>query len=86
MFRKLLLSGVLSVATLGGLGMTVPAADAHPPIYRHEHEHEVRFEVLCWRYGHWDNFGTFRDRFEADRFANMLRHQGFGVRIEMDRC
>jgi hypothetical protein len=83
MFRKLLLSAVLTASSLTGLGMTAPAADAHPPVVRYHHEE--RFVVLVRHYGHWDPYGTYRERCDADRAAERLRDRGFDVRIEFER-
>ncbi len=74
MFRKMILSAVLATATLTGFAAS--NADAHPPVEFHH-----RFEVLV-RCGYgWENRGTFGDRFEAERRAEHLRHEGFRVEI-----
>jgi cell division septation protein DedD len=75
MFRKLILSAVLAGATLVGLDATAATADAAPLAYHR------RFEVLAERHGHWANRGSFRNRWEAERVANRLRHEGFRVQI-----
>jgi hypothetical protein len=83
MFRKLLLSAVLTTATLTGFSMTPLAADASPApdhYYRHE-----RFRVVFRHNGYWSTFGTYDRRWEADRAAEHLRHDGFEVHIEMER-
>ena len=63
-------------------------ARANPPIYRQDawrHSHGyVRFEVLYRHGGHWDCFGTYHDRNDAERAAWSLRRQGHDVRIERE--
>src|SRR4051794_12364771 len=81
MIRKLILSAVLSAAALTELTTTPGAADANPPVGQH---HRGRFEVQVLRRHHWDCYGTYRDRDDARRAAQRLRHQGFQVRIERD--
>jgi hypothetical protein len=75
MFRKLILSAVMATATVTGLALTPTVADAHPPVVCH------RFEVLVLRGHRWENRGTFCDRFEAERVAHRLRHEGFRVDV-----
>jgi len=81
MFRKLILSAVMSTATLTGFAAS--NADAHPVEYYHHHH---RFEVVVWhRYG-WYRYGreqrgVFYDRYEAERHAEHLRHEGFRAEI-----
>lgn len=78
MIRKILLSTVAATGLVGGLALTPATADAHPPAERYHH----RVEVL-YRRGHhgWQVYGTYRDRFEADRAADHLRHRGFAVEV-----
>jgi len=80
MLRKLILSAVVAAGTLTGLALTPTIADAHPPADFHHH----RFEVLVWRGHGWENRGRYRDRFDAQRAARHLRHEGF--RVEIREC
>ena len=73
MFRKLLLSAVLATATLTGFAAT--NAEARPPVYHH------RFEVIVECGHRWENRGSFGNRFEAERVAERLRHEGFRVQV-----
>lgn len=76
MFRRIMLSAIVGTGLATGLTMTPATADAHPPV-----EYHHRFEVLV-RCGHaWENRGFYRDRFEADRAAHRLRHEGFVVEV-----
>jgi hypothetical protein len=75
MFRKMILSAVLATGALAGLAATAPNADAA------EGRWHRRFEVLAERRGCWENRGTYRDRYEAERVAERLRHEGFRVQI-----
>ena len=75
MFRKLILSAVLATGTVAGLTATASTADAAP------FGHYRRFEVLVERGHCWENRGTFRDRFEAERVAQHLRREGFRVQV-----
>jgi transposase len=75
MFRKLILCAVLATGTLTALTATAAPADAAPLAFHR------RFEVLAERRGCWENRGTFRDRFDAERTAERLRHEGFRVQI-----
>jgi hypothetical protein len=81
MFRKLLLSAVLAAGTLSGLAVTTNVATAHEPAGRYEHG---RFEVRYLCRGHWDCYGSYRDRDDAERAAFRLRHDGYAVRIERE--
>jgi hypothetical protein len=75
MIRKLILSAVLATGTITGLTTSAQTADARPPVFRH------RFEVLV-EYGHrWEPRGSYATRFEAERTARHLRHEGFRVEI-----
>ena len=79
MFRKLILSAVLTAGTVTGLTATPATADARPPAAFHHH-----FEVLV-HCGHgWEVRGSYRDRWEAERAAQHLRHEGF--RVEIREC
>ncbi|HYT89035.1 MAG TPA: hypothetical protein VEL76_10025 [Gemmataceae bacterium] len=85
MLRKLLLSAVLATGAFTSLAVT---ADAQPPSFRHDHRdrHDrVRFEVMYRHHNHWDCYGTYGDRDDAQRAARHLRQRGFQVRIEVER-
>ncbi len=84
MFRQLILSAVLTTATLTGLALTPAAADARPPVEYHRHDRHGRFEVFYLECGRWENYGGYRDRDDAERAAHQLRHRGYAVKIE--RC
>ena len=75
MFRKLILSAVLATGTLTGLAATSSTADAAPLGFHR------RFEVRVERRGCWEIRGTYRDRYDAERAARHLRHEGFRVEI-----
>ena len=80
MLRKLLLTAALAIGTFTTLGFTPGIAEARPPIHR-GFDH-ARFEVLVFRHGCWDCYGKYSDRYEAERAARHLRHDGFRVKIE----
>jgi len=80
MLRKLLLTAALAAGTFTTLGFTPATAEARPPLHRDFHH--AQFEVLIFRRGCWDNYGKYHERFEAERAANHLRHEGFRVKIE----
>ncbi len=82
MFRKLLLTAVLTAGTLTGITLTPATADAHPPVEHERHDRHHRFDVIYLHCGHWENYGTYRDRDDAERAAHQLRHRGYDVRIE----
>ena len=69
MFRKLLLSTVLTVGTLTGLAVAASPADAHQPVRQVRHGVEVIYR--CGR--GWDVYGRYVNRIEAvdrlDRFG-----------------
>jgi hypothetical protein len=75
MFRKLILSAVLATGAVAGLTATAATADAAP------FGHYRRFEVLVECGHRWENRGTFRNRGEAERVAERLRHEGFRVQV-----
>jgi len=77
MFRKILLSAVAVTGLAAGLTLTPATADAAPPAERHGH----RFEVVYRRGHHWQTYGTYPNRWEADRAAEHLRHRGFFVEV-----
>jgi len=83
MFRRLVLSGV----AVAGLAAIPAAAEAHPPeFYHHDAEYyhaSRRFEVVYRCGGHWDVYGSFRDRHDADRAAHRLQ---FRVRVRSVAC
>lgn len=78
MFRRILTATTLTAATLTGLAVPT-VAEAHPPIVR-----DSRFEVLV-REGHrhhgWRVYGSYCNRWEADRAAEQLRCRGFQVMV-----
>jgi hypothetical protein len=76
MFRKLILSAVVSTATLAGFA--APDASAHERV---DYHHYRRFEVVVWERHGWENRGVFDERWEAERRAEHLRHEGFRVEI-----
>ncbi|VTT98824.1 unnamed protein product [Gemmataceae bacterium] len=89
MIRKLILSAVLATGAVAGV--TANTANAAPPI-GHDHDHDrdrdrrnVRFEVQVRHRGHWDTYGTYRDRDDAQRVVRMLERQGRDARIEVER-
>jgi len=87
MIRKLILSAVLATGAVA----TANTATAAPPI-GHDHDHDrdrdhrnVRFEVQVRHRGHWDTYGTYRDRDDAQRVVRMLERRGQDARIEVER-
>jgi hypothetical protein len=74
MIRKLILSAVLAAGAVAGLTATPASADAAD-------FHHRRFEVLVERGHRWENRGTYQNRFDAERAARRLRHEGFRVEI-----
>ncbi|MBO0698132.1 MAG: hypothetical protein J2P46_07045 [Zavarzinella sp.] len=83
MFRKLVLSAVLTTGAVTGLAFTPATADAHPPVVVVAPPHEpcVRFEVRVLRHGCWEVYDAYRDRDDARRAASRLRHHGLAVEI-----
>jgi hypothetical protein len=77
MIRKLILSAVLATGTVTGLTATAGTADAHPPVDYHRH----RFEVIVECGHRWEPRGTYFSRYEAQRAARHLRHEGLRVQI-----
>ena len=77
MFRKLILSAVMATGTVTGLALTPTPAEANSPVGYRQHQ----FEVLVHRGYRWEKRGVFHNRFEAERVANRLRHEGFRVDI-----
>ncbi len=90
MIRKLFLSALVAITAVSGLSITPLAADANPPMHRHDsfdrrdRRGHMHFEVLYRHRNHWDSYGTYHDRDDAERAAHRLRRQGFEVRIERD--
>jgi hypothetical protein len=83
MLRKLILSVVLGAGALTGLALTPATAEARPPWTEYRrHDRRDRFEVLYRHRNHWDRYGTYRDRDDAERAARHLRHRGYDVRIQ----
>ena len=93
MIRKMILSAVIATGAVTGMTLTPSAANAAPPI-GHDHDrdrdrdhdrHGVRFEVQVRHRGHWDSYGTYRDRDDARRVAWRLERMGYDTRIEVER-
>ncbi|VTR92198.1 unnamed protein product [Gemmata massiliana] len=83
MIRKIILSAVIATATVAGLTATPSTVEAASPgVFD---RHGVRFEVQVRHRGHWDTYGTYRDRDEARRVVRMLERQGKDARIEVER-
>ena len=89
MIRKLILSAVLATGTIAGVTGTSATAEAAPPAGfdrdRDHDRHNVRFEVQVRHRGHWDTYGTYRDRDDAQWVVRMLERQGRDARIEVER-
>jgi hypothetical protein len=87
MIRRLILTAVLATGAIGGL--TANAADAALPVgHDRDRDHDlrnVRFEVQVRHRGHWDTYGTYRDRDDAQRVVRMLERRGQDARIEVER-
>ncbi len=85
MFRRFIMAGV----AVTGLAAIPAAAEAHPPeFYHHEASYHLqrRFEVVYRCGGHWDVYGSFRDRDDAQRAAHRLEHRGYDVRVRSIAC
>ena len=84
MIRKLILSAVLATGTVAGVATT---ANAAPDVFdRSDRDRRnARFEVQVRHRGHWDTYGTYRNRDEAQRVVRMLERQGKNARIEVER-
>lgn len=89
MLRQLILSAVVATGAVAGVTATPSVADAAPPVGhdydRDYHRRGVRYEVLVRHHGHWDVYGTYRDREDAWRVVRMLERQGRDARIEVER-
>jgi hypothetical protein len=91
MIRKLILSAVIATGAVAGLTMSPATAEAAPPIgHDRDRDHDrdrrnVRFEVQVRHRGHWDTYGTYRDRDDAQRVVRMLERRGQDARIEVER-
>ena len=85
MIRKLILSAVLATGTVAGSAATSGTADAASPVGFDRDRHNVRFEVQVRHRGHWDTYGTYRDREQARRVVRMLERQGQDAKIEVER-
>lgn len=92
MIRKLILGAVAAVAVgfgaqaatageplRGPVGGPV-AAGFVPPGHGH-HDHD--YIVLVRHRGHWDRYGRYETRFEAERAVRRLERDGRHVRIEV---
>ncbi len=85
MFRRF----VMSAVAVAGVAAIPVAAEAHPPeFYHHEVVHHLagRFEVIYRCGGHWDIYGSFRDREDAQRAAHRLECRGYDTRIRRAAC
>ncbi|AMV24199.1 hypothetical protein VT84_07365 [Gemmata sp. SH-PL17] len=82
MIRKLILSAVLATGAVAGVASTATAA---PDVFDRHDRRNVRFEVQVRHRGHWDTYGTYRDRDDAQRVVRMLERQGKDARIEVER-
>jgi hypothetical protein len=81
MFRNLILSGTVAVATIAGLTITPTSADAHERHGRHENRHFTRFEVIVRNRGCWEVQKTYASRHDAMCEAVRLRHCGSVVEV-----
>jgi hypothetical protein len=83
MFRKLILSAMLTTGAVTDPALTPATADAHPPmvVVPPTHFHHVRFEVLVLRHGCWEVYDVYRDRDDARRAAWRLRHCGLAAEV-----
>jgi hypothetical protein len=82
MFRKLILSAVLTTGAVTGLALTPATADAHVPVVVvPPPHHHARFEVLVLRHGCWEVYDVYWDRDDARRAAWHLRHRGLAVEV-----
>lgn len=54
-----------------------PVVTYRPPYYFRT------YEVLYRHHHHWHNYGTYRDRYDAERAARHLRWNGYDVRVEV---
>ena len=92
MIRTLILGAVTAAAVaLGGqaataqephrgpFGPTGPGGYYPQPQPRHHHH----YAVLVHHRGHWDEYGEFETRCEAERVADRLEDRGHCVRIEV---
>ncbi|AWM39294.1 hypothetical protein GobsT_24030 [Gemmata obscuriglobus] len=82
MIRKLILSAVLAAGATAGVAST---ANAAPDVFDRHDRRDVRFEVKVRHHGHWDTYGTYRDRDDAQRVVRMLERRGQDARIEVER-
>jgi hypothetical protein len=81
---------IMSAVAVAGVAAIPAAAEAHPPEFYHHDAHyhmQRRFEVVYRCGGHWDVYGSFRDRGEADRAAHALQCRGYSqVRVRFVEC
>ncbi|HEY1188364.1 MAG TPA: hypothetical protein VGE74_11950 [Gemmata sp.] len=93
MIRKIVMGAVTALAIgfggasatagepVGGpLGGPIGGPGGFVPPHRH-HDHD--YVVYVRHHGHWDRHGRYETRFEAERVARHLEHQGRHVRIEV---
>ena len=80
-------SGLSAVLATGGFTGLAATANAAPDVFdRHDRDRcHVRFEVQVRHRGHWDTYGTYRDRDDAQRVVRMLERQGKDARIDVER-
>ncbi len=89
MIRKLILGAVAAVAIgFGGQAATAhepqrgPGGGNFPPAHGHQvHDHD--YVVLVRHAGHWDRYGRYETRREAERVALRLEDRGHRVRVEV---
>jgi hypothetical protein len=77
MIRKVILASVTGVGLALPFAFATPA-EAHPPVVVY---HRATFEVVYRRHSHWHCYGTYFNRYEADRAARHLAHHGYEVRV-----
>ncbi|MDY3553696.1 hypothetical protein R5W24_002802 [Gemmata sp. JC717] len=92
MIRKLVLGAVAAAAVgfggasatagepvRGPIGGPVDIGFLPPGHPRHDHD----YVVLIRHFGHWDRYGRYETRHEAERVARHLERDGRRVRIEV---
>lgn len=92
MIRKLILGAVAALAVgFGGASATAGEPVRGPLggsggsggfVPQHGH-HDHDYVVFVRHHGHWDRYGRFETRYEAERAARRLEREGRRVRIEV---
>ena len=77
MFRKLILTSVSAAGLALPLASPTPV-EAHPPVIVYP---RATLEVVYRHHHHWHCYGTYFNRYEADRAARHLAHRGYDVRV-----